>query len=96
VAHCALKNFVTGLVVFAILAGVHHVSEPRTDELVTRLRADKSLRELIRGPQGPSGATGVRGPTGTTGTQGPPGVTSVTGSSAPSAPSKRATSEPSP
>ncbi len=96
VAHCALKNFVAGLVVFAILAVVHHVAEPRTDELVTRLKADRSLRELIRGPQGPSGATGPRGPTGMTGAQGPAGVTPVTGSSASNTPSKRTPSEPPP
>lgn len=88
VAHCALKNFVIGLVVFATVAGIHHLTEPQADQLVARLKADKALYELIRGPQGPSGATGARGPTGMTGAQGPTGVTTVTSSNTPNALSK--------
>jgi hypothetical protein len=73
VAHCALKNFIAGLAVFAVLAGVHRILEQPNDELIARLKADRALRELVRGPQGSPGATGPRGPTGPTGPQGPAG-----------------------
>ena len=63
-AHCAVKNFIGGLVVFAVLASIHHVVEPPSDELVNRLKTDHVLRELLRGPQGQPGPAGPQGPPG--------------------------------
>ena len=64
VAHRAMKNFIGGLVIFAVLASIHHVVEPPSDELVNRLKADHALRELIRGLQGQPGPAGPQGPPG--------------------------------
>jgi hypothetical protein len=78
-AHCAMKNFIGGLVCLAALASIHHVVEPPSDELVNRLKTDHLLRELLRGPQGqpgpagPQGPPGLEGQPGPTGPQGPPG-----------------------
>jgi hypothetical protein len=80
VAHCAFKNFIGGLVVFAILAGVHHAFDAPSDELVGRLKKDAVLRELVRGPEGPQGPAGPAGqpePAGPQGQQGPPGAIPV-------------------
>jgi hypothetical protein len=60
VAHQAMKNFIGGLLVLALVClpfavGEHHES------LVERLKSDHELRELLRGPQGPPGPVGPRG-----------------------------------
>jgi hypothetical protein len=64
VAHCAMKNFIGGLMIFAVLAGIHHVVERPSNELVNRLKTDHVLRELLRGPQGQPGPAGPKGPPG--------------------------------
>ena len=64
VAHRATKNFVGGLVIFAMLASIHYVVERPSDELVNRLKTDHVLRELVRGPQGQPGPAGPQGPPG--------------------------------
>jgi hypothetical protein len=83
VAHCAMKNFIGSLVIFAIIASIHHVVEPTSDELVNRLKTDRDLREILRGPQGQPGPAGEQGPPGSegqpgpAGPQGPPGLAPV-------------------
>jgi hypothetical protein len=59
VAHCATKNFVGGLVIFALLASIHYVVYRPSDEMMNRLKTDHDLRELLRGPQGPPGVPPV-------------------------------------
>jgi hypothetical protein len=85
VAHTALKNFILGVVIFAGLAGAYRLREPPSDELVTRLKADRVLRNLLRGPEGPRGATGAQGATGPAGAERPATVISrpVVSSTAP-------------
>jgi hypothetical protein len=78
VAHRATKNFVGGLVIFAILASIHYIVERPSDELVNRLKTDHALRELLRGPQGQPGPAGPQGPPGLT-----PVVTAPAGSAQP-------------
>ena len=62
VAYEAVKNFVVGLLLFALLAGVYSVVTPPNDELVNRLKTDQLLRDMLRGPQGPPGPMGPIGP----------------------------------
>ena len=64
VAHRAIKNFVGGLLIFAILASTYRLVTPSSDELVNRLKTDHVLRELLRGPQGQTGLAGPMGPPG--------------------------------
>lgn len=78
VAHRATKNFVGGLVMFAIVASIHYVVERPSDELVNRLKTDHILRELLRGPQGQPGLAGPQGPPGL-----PPVLPAPTGSAQP-------------
>lgn len=69
VAYRAIKNFVVGLLVFAILAGTYRFVTPPSDDLVNRLKTDHTLREMLRGPQGQAGQAG---PSGAVGPMGPP------------------------
>jgi hypothetical protein len=62
VAHCAMKNFVGGLLIFAMLASIHYLAERPSDELVNRLKTDHVLRELLRREQGQPGPGGPQGP----------------------------------
>jgi len=67
VAHCAVRNFITGLIVFAVIACFHQITRQPSDDLLKRFKADQELRELLRGPQGPPGIAGQTGPTGSPG-----------------------------
>ena len=61
VAHCAVKNFIGGLLVIAVLGAAAVIVTPPRDELLERLQTDQRLRELLRGPQGLPGAQGTPG-----------------------------------
>jgi hypothetical protein len=62
VAHCAIKNFIVGFLILAVLAGLYRFETPTSDELVNRLRNDHALYELLRGPRGQTGPAGPPGP----------------------------------
>jgi hypothetical protein len=80
----ARRTFFFGLFLVAVV-GLGAAATSKADDeslkqsLVTELRSDPTLIELLRGPQGPSGAKGEqgdqgeRGPPGLAGERGPPG-----------------------
>lgn len=70
VAHCAMRNFFIGLLVFAFAAASFAVLGHPADNLAATLRKNHELYEQLRGPQGPSGE---RGPKGDAGAPGPAG-----------------------
>jgi len=79
VAHCAMRNFVCGLLVFTSLAAIS-AARVNGDELVDRLKKDHDLNELLRGPQGPRGIPGPKGDPGLPGnTHAPRAAASATG-----------------
>lgn len=62
VAHRAMKNFLWALLLIAALGAVYGAVARYEDPLVERVKKDRELQELLRGPQG---------------LQGPPGPTSA-------------------
>lgn len=60
VAHQAMKNFIGGLCILALVCAFFALAmpSPRSDALIEQLKSDHELRELLRGPQGPPGPTG--------------------------------------
>jgi hypothetical protein len=80
VAHCALTNFLFGLMVLGALATVFGITAPSTDVLKT-LRQDHQLLEELRGPSGPMGPVGPVGPAGAAGPPGPKGERGAAGRS---------------
>jgi hypothetical protein len=65
VAYRAIKNFVAGLLIFAVLAGTYRAVRPQSDDLAGRLKSDRALRQLLQGSQGqpgPPGPAGAAGP----------------------------------
>lgn len=62
VAHQAIKNFIAGLCLLALLSvSFALVSPARNNDLAEQLKGDHELRELLRGPQGPPGLKGETG-----------------------------------
>lgn len=72
VAHRAMLNFLAGLLALAILGTLHTITASPSDDLVERLRQDKTLQELLRGSQGTPGSPGPQGPAGTPCVKDPP------------------------
>ncbi len=73
-AHCAIKNFLWGLVSFAVLGTIFAITTTNTaDDLTQTLKKNRELYEQLRGPQGPKGDPGPPGP------KGDPGPPSATG-----------------
>lgn len=84
VAHTALRNFVYAVFIlsaFVAAAMVRPGGESPESAIITKLRADPTLIELLRGPRGSQGDKGLPGPAGQRGAagerglQGPPGGT---------------------
>lgn len=69
VAHCAMRNFLWGLLIFAAVSSVAAIASKPNDALLKNLKKDGELIEMLRGPRGPQG---VPGPEGKQGPQGPP------------------------
>lgn len=67
IAHCAMRNFLCGLLVFALLAVISTAKSGKSDELVDRLKQNHDLQQLLRGPQGPPGVAGPKGDSGVSG-----------------------------
>jgi hypothetical protein len=65
VAHCATRNFLCGLLLFAS-GGTYFAwtAKNTSDDLLQRIREDHQVYELLRGPQGPKGDAGPQGPKG--------------------------------
>lgn len=62
VAHRAMKNFIWGILFFAIFASLYRISGPSAaSELVNQFKTDRALFKDLRGPQGERGKTGPRG-----------------------------------
>jgi hypothetical protein len=61
IAHCAMRNFLVGLLVFTVLAAISAARINASDELVDKLKQSHDLNELLRGPQGPPGIAGPKG-----------------------------------
>src|SRR5450631_1465908 len=60
-AHCALRNFLCGLLVFTVIGAVSMFRAGTGDELMDRLKKNHDLYELLRGPQGIAGPKGDPG-----------------------------------
>lgn len=64
-AHCAMRNFVTGLMLLAAIGtGFAIPMKNPTDNLIQTLEQNKALYEMLRGPEGPKGDPGPTGPAG--------------------------------
>jgi hypothetical protein len=61
IAHCTMRNFARGLLVFAVVAAIAANKVGSSDELIDKLKANHDLNELLRGPQGPAGMAGPKG-----------------------------------
>ena len=56
-ANTAVKNFICGLLLLALIASAHqYAAPPASDPLLKRLKNDHALRELIRSTVGPTAA----------------------------------------
>jgi hypothetical protein len=65
VAHCAMRNFIVALVLFAAIGTVAAVgTKPPEDALIQSVKKNHELNEMLRGPQGPKGDPGPVGPKG--------------------------------
>jgi hypothetical protein len=60
-AHCALRNFLCGLLVFTALGAVSMFRAGNDDDLVDRLKKNHDTYESLRGPQGIAGPKGDPG-----------------------------------
>ncbi len=67
-AHCALTNFLIGLLLVALFCGWFAVRQNRGDDTIEMLQRSQKLHDLLRGPQGPAGPSGPKGD------PGPPGA----------------------
>jgi hypothetical protein len=61
VAHRAMENFLWGLLLIAVLGAGYGALARYEDPLVERVKKDRELQELLRGPQGPLGPQGPQG-----------------------------------
>lgn len=68
VSHCAMTNFLVGLLLVALFCGWFAVRQNRGDDTIEMLQKNHTLYELLRGPQGPPGPSGPKGD------PGPPGA----------------------
>lgn len=64
IAHCALRNFLCGLIAFSVIGAAVMFWAGGSDDLVDRLKKDNKLNELLRGPQGIAGPKGEPAPPG--------------------------------
>lgn len=60
-AHCALTNFLIGLLLVAVFCGWFAVRQNSGNDAIEMLQKNQKLYDLLRGPQGPSGPTGPKG-----------------------------------
>lgn len=67
VSHCAMKNFLVGLLLVALFCGGFAVSRNPGNDTIQMLQKSQKLYDLLRGPQGPAGPSGPKGD------PGPPG-----------------------
>ncbi len=67
-AHCAMTNFLIGLVIVALFCGWFAVQQNRGDDTVDMLQKNHKLYDLLKGPQGPPGPSGPKGDPGPPGT----------------------------
>jgi hypothetical protein len=59
IAHRAMKNFIWVLLFIALIGAYGGITQSsRGDDLIERLRKDREVQELLRGPQGPQGPRG--------------------------------------
>ena len=59
VAHRAMKNFLWALLFIALMGAYGGITQSsRGDDLIERLRKDREVQELLRGPKGPQGPRG--------------------------------------
>ncbi len=63
-AHLAMRNFLFGLIVFTGIAIIAGAMAGASDELMDRLKKDRDLYDLLKGPQGPPGIPGAKGDSG--------------------------------
>lgn len=73
VAHTALRHFVISVLILSLLMAAIMIipgSSASERSLISKLRSDPALIELLRGPRGAPGAPGAQGPTGATGASG--------------------------
>lgn len=69
-AHRAMKNFIFAVILLAVAgAFAAYNARPAGDPLIQRLKNDRELNEMLRGPQGPKGDPGPPGPRGEPGTK---------------------------
>jgi hypothetical protein len=61
-AHCAMKNFVGGLILLALFGTYYAIRAKPTNNVIQTLKTNHELNELLRGPQGPKGDRGPAGP----------------------------------
>ncbi|MFL6605747.1 MAG: hypothetical protein ACJ8R9_31095 [Steroidobacteraceae bacterium] len=78
VAHCALTNFLVGMILLGLVATYFGITAPSTD-ILKNLHQDHQLLEELRGPAGPAGPDGPAGPQGAAGPSGPKGDAGATG-----------------
>lgn len=87
VAHAALRNFISALLVMTLLLGASMVSSSRSgpieQRVIEKLRGEPQLIELLRGPKGEPGQTGLPGSPGQPGPQGPQGPPGPAGPAGP-------------
>jgi hypothetical protein len=55
VAHRAMNNFLCGLILIGVLGAGYAAFARYEDPLIERVKKDRELQELLRGPQGPQG-----------------------------------------
>lgn len=60
-AHRAMKNFVAGLILVAVLGVCFAIAARPTDDLVEALKKNHDLSEQLRGPKGDPGPPGAAG-----------------------------------
>ncbi len=61
VAHCALRNFLSVLIIIALVGTFCVADKNPKENIIETLKNNRELMELIRGPQGPPGPVGPKG-----------------------------------
>jgi hypothetical protein len=61
VAHCAMRNFLWGLLLLAVIGGYAATKAATTDDIIDSIKKNPELKEMLRGPRGEEGKTGPKG-----------------------------------